>query len=245
MSQTYHGHTILEDTTALAPYYPYDEDDVEHYYSNTEDGGLCGVLENINMSVHYQITISHPIYFKDLNLRSREIFKCMEDIVNFIKVADRFKLYTVRNITFIRHLQEMIIDVKSKIDEAINVDNNYAVDFRFDRVGLDIARAAFLINAKRKLQLLPPVSKIISIPRYRETLKPKEICPICYSEEYSEKNYMVETICGHKFHVKCMHNWFDETNTCPMCRTAVDEYDVDVHRLTDDEFVDFIAIQTS
>lgn len=245
MSQQYHEHTILEDTTALTPYHPYDEDDIEHYYSNSEDGGLCGVLENINMSVHYQITISHPLYFKDLHARSREIFKCMEDIINFVKVGDRFKLYTEKNITFLRHLQEMLIHVYAKIDEAINVDNNYTIDFRFDRVGLNIAKAAFLINARRKLQLLPPVSKIISIPKYCQTLKPKEICPICYSDEYSEKNYMVETICGHKFHVKCMHNWFDQTNTCPMCRTPVDEYDVDVHQLTDDEFVDFIALQTS
>ena len=56
---------------------------------------------------------------------------------------------------------------------------------------------------------------------------------------------MIETICGHKFHLNCMHNWFDQSNTCPMCRTEVDEFDVDVQRLTDDEFVDFIALQSS
>ena len=137
----------------------------------------------------------------------------------------------------------MIIHVRAKLDEAINVDNNYAIDFRFERVGLDIARAAFLINAKRKLQLLPPVKNIIAIPKYCQTLKPKETCTICYSDEYTEKNYMIETCCGHKFHLQCMHNWFDQSNTCPMCRTEVDEFDVDVKRLTDDEFVDFIAQQ--
>ena len=192
MSQTYHEHTILEDTSALTPYHPDDEDDVEHYYSNSEDGGICGVLQNINMSVHYQITISHPIYFKDLHARSREIFNYMEDIIAFIQLADRFKLYTERNITFLRHLQEMIIHVKAKLDEAINVDNNYAIDFRFDRVSLDIARAAFLINAKRKLQLLPPVTKIIAIPKYCQTLKPKEPCSICYSDEYTEKKNLYD-----------------------------------------------------
>ena len=106
MSQTYHEHTILENTSALTPYYPYDEDDVEHYYSNSEDGGICGVLQNINMSVHYQITVSHPIYFKNLHDRSREIFNYMEDLITFIQFADRFKLYTERNITFLRHLQK-------------------------------------------------------------------------------------------------------------------------------------------
>ena len=55
---------------------------------------------------------------------------------------------------------------------------------------------------------------------------------------------MVETKCGHRFLVKCMHNWFDEANTCPMCRASIDEHDdVDIRRLSDDAFIEFIAQQ--
>ena len=156
MSQIDHNFDV-NSTPALIPY-----DDVDHYYSNDEDGGICAVLQNINMTVQFQITISHPMYFRDLHYNSREIFRYIEELITFIQFGDRFKLYTERNIPFLRYLQERIIHGKEKLDEAINNDNNYAMDFTFERVGLDISKAAFLISAKRKLQLLPPV-KISSL----------------------------------------------------------------------------------
>ena len=53
-----------------------------------------------------------------------------------------------------------------------------------------------------------------------------DTCPICM--ENIEEG-CIETPCNHKFHVDCLEQW-REQNSCPVCRTAIDE-NRDVRRL--------------
>lgn len=42
-------------------------------------------------------------------------------------------------------------------------------------------------------------------------------CPICM-EGMDETQVSAQLPCGHWFHGKCVHSWFQESDTCPMCR---------------------------
>ena len=48
-----------------------------------------------------------------------------------------------------------------------------------------------------------------------------ENCPICFNDDHSKSNYMVETICKHKFHDNCLNKWLIEKPTCPCCRNSL------------------------
>ncbi len=44
-------------------------------------------------------------------------------------------------------------------------------------------------------------------------------CPIC-KEELTDVNISVSD-CNHKFHFKCLHEWIEKSNSCPMCRNPL------------------------
>ena len=48
---------------------------------------------------------------------------------------------------------------------------------------------------------------------------PESDCPVCY--ETIESKCCVTTKCGHSFHKKCLDEWKNRANTCPMCRTEL------------------------
>ncbi|AYV81187.1 MAG: putative E3 ubiquitin-protein ligase-like protein [Harvfovirus sp.] len=64
-----------------------------------------------------------------------------------------------------------------------------------------------------------PIDKIVT--RYSLLKKlyncDETLCPICYGE-LEEMTKLVVFLCGHYFHPKCITTWFDQEDTCPMCR---------------------------
>ena len=55
-----------------------------------------------------------------------------------------------------------------------------------------------------------------------------EDCPICL-EKVSEADS--KTSCGHSFHEQCLTTWFMTSNTCPMCRTKLEESNEDALKI--------------
>lgn len=43
-----------------------------------------------------------------------------------------------------------------------------------------------------------------------------DMCPTCL-EPYCEDNPKVVTKCGHHFHLPCIYEWMERSETCPMC----------------------------
>ncbi|GAB4823104.1 hypothetical protein N2152v2_010150 [Parachlorella kessleri] len=43
-----------------------------------------------------------------------------------------------------------------------------------------------------------------------------DICPTCL-EPYTEENPKVLTKCGHHYHLPCIYEWLERSETCPMC----------------------------
>jgi len=45
-------------------------------------------------------------------------------------------------------------------------------------------------------------------------------CSICYEKLHTEETKKIE--CNHFFHKRCIDDWFERENTCPLCRHKVD-----------------------
>ena len=43
-----------------------------------------------------------------------------------------------------------------------------------------------------------------------------DVCPTCL-DEYDEENPRYMTACGHHFHIQCMYEWMERSQTCPVC----------------------------
>ncbi|KAI0510038.1 hypothetical protein KFK09_010638 [Dendrobium nobile] len=44
----------------------------------------------------------------------------------------------------------------------------------------------------------------------------EDVCPICL-EEYNAENPRIITKCKHHFHLSCILEWFERSNTCAIC----------------------------
>lgn len=44
----------------------------------------------------------------------------------------------------------------------------------------------------------------------------EDICPTCL-DPYTEDNPKVLTRCGHAFHLPCLYEWLERSETCPVC----------------------------
>lgn len=43
-----------------------------------------------------------------------------------------------------------------------------------------------------------------------------EDCPVCL-EEYNLENPKIETKCAHHFHLSCIYEWMERSESCPIC----------------------------
>ncbi|OIW17318.1 hypothetical protein TanjilG_22430 [Lupinus angustifolius] len=44
----------------------------------------------------------------------------------------------------------------------------------------------------------------------------EDVCPTCL-EEYTEENPKIVTKCSHHFHLGCIYEWMERSETCPVC----------------------------
>jgi hypothetical protein len=91
---------------------------------------------------------------------------------------------------------------------------------RLEQRGVGVAVESPILNG--------PVSKTKPEFEYvelkKETLTDiEEECPICSEYFLDEKviGTVVELPCKHRYHKNCILNWFDKSDTCPICREVV------------------------
>ncbi|GKC68135.1 E3 ubiquitin protein ligase-like protein [Tanacetum coccineum] len=51
---------------------------------------------------------------------------------------------------------------------------------------------------------------------YEQTSDNEDVCPTCL-EEYTLENPKIVTKCSHHFHLGCIYEWMERSDTCPMC----------------------------
>ncbi|XP_031114989.1 E3 ubiquitin-protein ligase At3g02290-like [Ipomoea triloba] len=44
----------------------------------------------------------------------------------------------------------------------------------------------------------------------------EDVCPTCL-EEYDEENPKIITKCSHHYHLSCIYEWMERSDTCPVC----------------------------
>ncbi|GAU14027.1 hypothetical protein TSUD_168520, partial [Trifolium subterraneum] len=44
----------------------------------------------------------------------------------------------------------------------------------------------------------------------------EDVCPTCL-EEYTEENPKIVTKCSHHYHLGCIYEWMERSDTCPVC----------------------------
>ncbi|XP_058774594.1 probable E3 ubiquitin-protein ligase RHB1A [Vicia villosa] len=45
-------------------------------------------------------------------------------------------------------------------------------------------------------------------------------CPICF-EGYTIENPMITIECSHHYHLSCIYEWMNKSDTCPACRRVI------------------------
>lgn len=48
------------------------------------------------------------------------------------------------------------------------------------------------------------------------TTEDEDVCPTCL-EDYTPENPKIITKCSHHFHLSCIYEWMERSDTCPMC----------------------------
>ena len=79
---------------------------------------------------------------------------------------------------------------------------------------------------KELLELIP-----YSIRGYTEIEDTDQVCSICLDQGCTIKL----TDCKHCFHLDCIENWKNTTNTCPVCRIPIPENTQRILELITDE----------
>ncbi|RDX97241.1 putative E3 ubiquitin-protein ligase RHB1A, partial [Mucuna pruriens] len=71
-------------------------------------------------------------------------------------------------------------------------------------------------------------------------IEEEDVCPICL-EEYDVENPRNLTKCEHHFHLSCILEWMERSDSCPIC-DQVGELSCQYFALLDEEGIDDIAI---
>lgn len=54
-----------------------------------------------------------------------------------------------------------------------------------------------------------------------KTMEEEDVCPTCL-EEYDDQNPKIITKCNHHYHLSCILEWMERSNTCPICNQEMD-----------------------
>ncbi|XP_065858320.1 probable E3 ubiquitin-protein ligase RHB1A [Euphorbia lathyris] len=63
---------------------------------------------------------------------------------------------------------------------------------------------------EKEVELSKSVGPIVS------ATEEEDVCPTCL-EEYDEENPRITTKCEHHFHLACIFEWMERSDTCPVC----------------------------
>ena len=66
-------------------------------------------------------------------------------------------------------------------------------------------------------------------------------CPICY-ESINQTTGCCILSCSHSFHIKCLTKWTSDASTCPMCRHALS--DIELNRPDPPQKVDILRLDS-
>ncbi|KAK9068317.1 hypothetical protein SSX86_012428 [Deinandra increscens subsp. villosa] len=82
----------------------------------------------------------------------------------------------------------------------------------FDHVAAEEGNTAPILESPNKAEVGFQTSKCLDC----STTDEEDVCPTCF-EEYDAENPRIVTKCEHQFHLSCILEWMERSNTCPIC----------------------------
>ncbi|MCL7027884.1 hypothetical protein MKW94_017315 [Papaver nudicaule] len=78
-----------------------------------------------------------------------------------------------------------------------------------------------LVDCKNETDYVPPSPKKPDDPGKLKDLtssptEEEDCCPTCL-EEYDDESPRIITKCEHRFHLSCILEWMERSDTCPVC----------------------------
>lgn len=58
-------------------------------------------------------------------------------------------------------------------------------------------------------------------PVYTTSSEDEDVCPTCL-EDYTPENPKIMTRCSHHFHLGCIYEWMERSDSCPICGKEMD-----------------------
>lgn len=189
------------------------------------NNSISHTLDVVTRYAHYQASITGKKYYPELHSDSYRIAKVAGDILLFIEIGDRHKKYyrNDKNISYVELLSIRMQMLMSMLEEVLQKPGNNVYNYMLHEIGYNVPVTGFLLAAHKCLKNVMDVEKYILPVKYMESDAQHENCSICFEDEYTKSNYMVETICKHKFHKDCLKKWLNEKETCPCCRNSLSE----------------------
>ncbi|XP_007040287.2 PREDICTED: probable E3 ubiquitin-protein ligase RHB1A [Theobroma cacao] len=113
----------------------------------------------------------------------------------------------------------------SKSDEAVQTTH---VDSGQETVGVDTRETSIKsedtkesdCKAQFNTEIESPKGLEVELSKPVESIAPtkeeEDVCPTCL-EEYDAENPKIITKCEHHFHLACILEWMERSDTCPVC----------------------------
>ncbi|KAE9592912.1 putative transcription factor C2H2 family [Lupinus albus] len=117
--------------------------------------------------------------------------------------------------------ETVIIDMRERnIFYGQTPQNNQRVVRIFDKLLLVIQEKGGG-NGRRQGSVKKVIGSVVCYGSQAITVSGGSDCVICLEDFKEGEECLVFTICGHLFHLICIHYWLENKPTCPICRQCI------------------------
>ncbi|KAI4368544.1 hypothetical protein MLD38_017091 [Melastoma candidum] len=89
-----------------------------------------------------------------------------------------------------------------------------------EALGYDKKRNSVESEGEVKVVLLDSeklsMRKVLGLSHLQPSSEDEDVCPTCL-EEYTTENPKIMTKCSHHFHLGCIYEWMERSESCPIC----------------------------
>lgn len=71
-------------------------------------------------------------------------------------------------------------------------------------------------RTKSSLKISSAKTTITGVGNFYTSSEDEDVCPTCL-EEYTTENPKIMTKCSHHFHLGCIYEWMERSESCPVC----------------------------
>ncbi|KAJ0915070.1 putative transcription factor C2H2 family [Helianthus annuus] len=113
------------------------------------------------------------------------------------------------------HLPRGLVSRREKSMTHFQEDSQSGMEFAKRKSGIDStdedSKSGNLESLEKSLKVKASEGLL-----YEQSSDNEDVCPTCL-DEYTLENPKIVTQCSHHFHLGCIYEWMERSDTCPMC----------------------------